>query len=173
MLNAFTSEFERYRRIGERSIGQVSDEALNWMPVPEGNSLGMIVRHLSGNLTSRFTDLLTTDGEKPWRNREAEFEERDYSRAEVEQLWGEGWSVLDTALQELTDEQLQDTVTIRGQAWTIQAALARSLAHLAHHVGQMVLIARIVQGDAWEWISIPRGCSEAYNQNPTKERVPG
>lgn len=173
MLEPFATEFHRYRAIAEKALAQVPDEALNRVPVPDGNSLAMLVRHLSGNLISRFTDFLTADGEKPWRHRDAEFEERPYSRAEVEQMWEEGWSVLESALGELTEADLGREVQIRGQAWTVDAALARSLAHVAYHVGQMVLLARVEQKRGWEWISVPKGQSEQYNLDPAKERSPG
>jgi hypothetical protein len=170
ILESFAAEYRRYRVIAERSLGQVSDEALNRVPVPDGNSMAMLVRHLSGNLISRFTDFLTADGEKPWRNREAEFEERAYTRAEVEAMWTEAWTLMDRVLGDLTEDDLARTVHIRGQPWTVHAALARSMSHLAHHVGQLVLLARIEQGQAWRWISIPKGQSEQYNRNPTLER---
>ena len=172
MIEPFATEFRRYRATAEEALAQVPDEALNRVPLPDGNSLAMLVRHLSGNLTSRFTDFLTSDGEKPWRNREGEFEERSYTREEVEKRWQEGWSVLAQVLEQLSKEDLDRTVRIRGQELTVHAALARSLAHLSYHVGQMVLLARMEQAHHWEWISIPKGESERYNQNPTKERNP-
>lgn len=170
MPEPYTTEFQRYKATAEKALAQVSDAVLNHVPVPDGNSLAMLVRHLSGNFRSRFTDFLTTDGEKPWRNRDEEFAERTYTRAEVEQLWQEGWAVLEQTLESLTEADLSRTVHIRGQALRVDAALARSLAHLAYHVGQMVLLARMAQGEDWQWISIAKGQSAQYNQNPTKER---
>ncbi|HMB94185.1 MAG TPA: DinB family protein [Rhodothermales bacterium] len=170
MIEPFATEFQRYRVIAEKSLAQVSDAALNHVPMPDGNSLAMLVRHLSGNFLSRFTDFLTTDGEKPWRHRDNEFEERSYSREEINQMWEEGWAVLEQTLHDLSEEDLNRSVQIRGRALTVHAALARSLAHLSYHVGQMVLLARIEQQQAWEWITIPKGQSEQYNANPTKER---
>ena len=173
MLESFISEFRRYRVIAEKTLAQVPDEALNHVPVPDGNSLGMLVRHVSGNLISRFTNFLTEDGEKPWRNREEEFEERTYSRREVEEMWRQAWDLLEQTLQELTSADLNRSVRIRGEELTVHDALTRSVAHLSYHVGQMVLLGRIEQKQAWEWISIPKGESERYNQNPTRERGPG
>jgi uncharacterized damage-inducible protein DinB len=173
MIEPYATEFHRYRRIAEKALEQVSDEALNRVPGPDGNSLAMLVRHLSGNLLSRFTDFLTSDGEKPWRRRDEEFEERAYTRAEVEEMWRRGWEVLDGALDSVSESDLSRKVTIRGQELRVDAALARSLAHLAYHVGQMVLMARREQGSDWIWISIPKGGSEQYNRKPTKERGPG
>lgn len=172
MLETFTTEFLRYKATAEKALVQLSDEALNRMPVVDGNAPAMIVRHLAGNITSRFTDFLTTDGEKPWRHRDAEFETRAYTRAEVDRMWQDAWAILEATLRELTEEDLARTVHIRGQALTVHAALARSLAHLAYHVGQIVLLARMEQQQAWQWISIPKGASEQYNANPAKERHP-
>jgi hypothetical protein len=139
---------------------------------PNGNSIAMLVRHLGGNLASRFTDFLTADGEKPWRNRDDEFADGVYSRAEVDEAWRAGWDVLRRELAALTDADLERQVTIRGQGLTVHAALCRSLAHAAMHVGQIILLARIVATDEWKWISIPKGQSQQYNQNPTLEKRP-
>lgn len=172
MLKDLSDEYARYRRIGEKAIKQVSDDALNEVLRPDNNSIAMIVRHISGNLLSRFTDFQNSDGEKPWRNRDSEFEETNYDRRDVEQMWAEGWEMLESALSGLTDEDLQRNVYIRGRAWTIHAALCRSLAHVSYHVGQIVFSARILNGGSWEWISIPKGKSREYNRNPTKEKKP-
>lgn len=172
MIEDFVSEYARYRAIGERAMTQVSDEALNRVLGPDGNSIAMLVRHLSGNFSSRFTDFLGTDGEKPWRQRDAEFETRPYTRAEVDTMWTTGWGVVEGQLAALTDAQMTDTVRIRGTPFTVHAALARSLSHAAYHVGQMVLLARLLATDEWRWISIPKGGSDAYNRNPTGEKGP-
>lgn len=172
MIESYATEFRRYRSIAEKALAQVPDEALNRLPHPDGNSLGMLVRHLSGNLRSRFTDFLTSDGEKPWRHRDAEFEERSYTRAEVDRLWQDGWEVLEEALEGLGEADRDRTVRIRGRELSVDAALARALGHVAYHVGQMVLLARTRRGSEWEWISIPKGGSERYNANPTKETSP-
>jgi len=170
MLEPLVNEFARYRVIAEKALAQVPDDVLNQVPVADGNSMAMLVRHLSGNLVSRFTDFLASDGEKPWRNRDAEFEERFYSRSEVDHMWQQGWSLLERTLSELSDADLATTVRIRGLELTVQAALVRSVAHVAYHVGQIVLLARNSKEETWEWISIPKGDSVEYNKNPTKER---
>jgi uncharacterized damage-inducible protein DinB len=123
----------------------------------------MIVRHVSGNLVSRFTNFLTEDGEKPNRDRDREFDERHYSRDEVNALWAQGFAALDDAVVPLTDADLERTVTIRQQPMTVHAALTRSLAHLAYHVGQIVLLARIGAAGPWESLSIPRNSSQQFN----------
>lgn len=172
MIQDFLSECRRYRAIGEKALEQVSDKNLNRVFSPEGNSIPMLVRHISGNLMSRFTDFLSSDGEKPWRNRDAEFETREYSRAEIQELWQKGWDVLEAAMKSLSDDDFAKRVSIRKQVWTVHGALIRSIAHLAYHVGQMVLIARMCAESEWKWISIPKGMSAAYNQNPKIERKP-
>jgi hypothetical protein len=172
MIKDFIDEFARYRSIGEKAIQQVSDEALNEVLSDDNNSIAMIVRHISGNLTSRFTDFLTSDGEKPWRDRDSEFEDTQYDRRDVEQMWAEGWDVMESELSKLSDEHLQRHVYIRGQVLTVHAALCRSLAHFSYHVGQIVLLARIFNGGDWKWITIPKGLSQEYNRNPTKEKGP-
>ena len=172
LIEDFRTEFTRYRILGERAIAQVSDDALNTIPAPEGNSIGMIVRHISGNLISRFTDFLTTDGEKPNRDRDREFDERSYSRQEVDRLWKSGWEVLEQQLATLQDGDANKQVTIRQQPLTVHAALSRSLAHISYHVGQLVLLVRMYATGEWESLSIPRGKSASYNQKPTKEKSP-
>jgi Protein of unknown function (DUF1572) len=171
-LKDFTDEFARYRAIGEKAMRQVSDDGLNVVIGPDNNSIAMIARHISGNLLSRFTDFLTTDGEKPWRNRDSEFEDAKYETAAVENMWIKGWDVLEAQVSQLTYEHLEQKVYIRGQAWTVHEALCRSLAHVSYHFGQIVLMARILSEGNWDWISIPKGQSRQYNANPTMEKKP-
>ena len=173
MLHDFVDEYRRYRVLGQRALAQIPDAALNRLGAPDGNSPAMLVRHLSGNLASRFTDFLASDGEKPWRDREQEFAERSYTRAEMDAMWADGWRVVETTLAGLTDADLARTVTIRGEPWSVHAALCRSLAHAAYHVGQLVLLARQSAAAPWQWLSIPKGASAAYNAAPNLERVPG
>jgi uncharacterized damage-inducible protein DinB len=172
LLTDFVDEYRRYRMTGERAIAQVPDAALDVVSAPDGNSVAMLVRHMSGNLASRFTDFLSADGEKPWRERDAEFEARAYTREEMDALWRDGWQVLETTLAGLTEADLAATVRIRGQPLTVHAALARSLAHVSYHVGQLVLLARMHAAEPWRWISIPKGASDAYNARPDMERTP-
>ena len=169
LVESIRAEYLRYKALADGAVKQVPDEELS-VPGPNGgNSLAVICWHLSGNLRSRFTDFLTSDGEKPWRNREEEFDERTVSRAEFTAKWEEGWAVLLAALADLTDEQLRGSVRIRGQSLKVHEALHRSLAHAAYHVGQMVYLAKSRRGQAWGSLSIPRGRSQAYNQDPRFE----
>jgi hypothetical protein len=130
----------------------------------------VIVWHVSGNLRSRFTDFLTTDGEKQWRKRDEEFEARSVSRTELLQKWNEGWDVLLGTLAILKDEDLARTVTIRGQALAVHEALHRSLGHTSYHVGQIVYLAHAFVGTEWTYLSIPPGGSGAYNADPKMEK---
>ena len=170
LVSDFRTEYARYRQLAEKAMSQMPDELLNRVPAPDANSAAMIVRHMSGNFVSRFTNFLTEDGEKPNRDRDAEFEERKYTRDELEELWSKGFAVLEDTLGTLSDADLERTVTIRRQPLTVHAALARSLAHLAYHVGQIVLLARISAAGPWESLSIPRGQSQSYNAAPTREK---
>jgi uncharacterized damage-inducible protein DinB len=162
-LDDFRAQYAQYRQLAEKALAQLPDSELNHVPAPEGNSVAMIVRHVSGNLVSRFTNFLTEDGEKPDRDRDREFDERPYLRDEVNALWAMGFAVLDDAIAPLADADLERTVTIRQQPMTVHAALTRSLAHLAYHVGQIVLLARIGAADPWESLSIPRNKSPQFN----------
>ena len=148
-MKDFADEFLRYKLAGQKAITQLSAADLNKIPGAEMNSIAMIVRHISGNLASRFTDFLTTDGEKSWRNREEEFAQIEYDHAQIMQLWESGWQVLESELVKLTDEDLSREVTIRGQALTVHQALLRSLAHIANHVGQIILLARMQAQENW------------------------
>jgi hypothetical protein len=164
------SEYRRYKRLGDESLRQLDGDALTRHPPGDGNSVAMLVWHLSGNLRSRFTDFLTTDGEKPWRDRESEFAARAVSPAEVTAKWEDGWSILFAALAALADADLPRTVKIRGQDLTVLEALHRSMAHASYHVGQIVFLARSLRGERWQWLSIPPGKSDEYNRKATREK---
>ena len=168
----FIDEYKRYRALGEKAMAQVSDEALNHVPVADGNSIAMLARHVGGNLVSRFTDFLTADGEKPWRNRDGEFADGQFTRADVENAWKTGFDLVEAELENLTDDDLTQAVKIRGIELTVHEALCRSLSHAASHVGQIVLLAKIAAGNHWATLSIPKGKSAQYNQNPTAEKAP-
>jgi putative acetyltransferase len=163
------AEFTRYRRLAEAALGQLEDADLARADAG-GNSVAVICWHVGGNLHSRFTDFLTSDGEKPWRRREEEFERRAVSRSELLAHWEEGWAALRDTLAHLTDADLGRTVTIRGQPLRVIEALHRALAHVSYHVGQVVALARQLRGEAWRFLSIPPGQSEQYNARPTMEK---
>jgi uncharacterized damage-inducible protein DinB len=156
--------FAYYKKLAERAIDQVSDEQLVVTLDHEGNSIATIVKHMAGNMRSRWTDFLTADGEKPDRNRDSEFEEPPATRAELLGLWEAGWSCLFSALQPLTDADLIRTVTIRGEKHSVMQAINRQLAHYPHHVGQIVLLAKHFAGDRWQTLSVPRKGSAEFNR---------
>jgi uncharacterized damage-inducible protein DinB len=156
MLEAIEGEYRRYKRLGESAFEQLTAEDLAYVPAAEGNSVAMIVWHVSGNLKSRFTDFLTSDGEKPWRQRDSEFEERTVTPEELRRKWDDGWSVLFAALEPLTDADLQRQVSIRGETLPVRDALLRSVTHTSHHVGQIVLLGKSRRGAAWRTLSIPK-----------------
>ena len=170
IISSIKYEYLRYKKLGEGAIIQTPEDGLNKVFGDDNNSISVIAAHISGNLNSRFTDFLTTDGEKPWRRRDAEFEKRNLTKSELLQLWDDGWVVLLTTLDELSDVDLDKTITIREKELTVADALHRSLAHVSYHVGQIVYIARMIVGKEWKSLSIPRGGSNAYNQNQDKEK---
>jgi hypothetical protein len=172
VVGSIEGEYRRYKQLGDAALGQVPDEQLSAAGGPASNSIAAMVWHVSGNLASRFTDFLHSDGEKPWRDRESEFERRTVSRAELGAKWEEGWRVLFTALSAVTDAHLAQPVAIRGVALPVVDALHRSLAHTAYHVGQIVFLAKALRGDEWKWLTIPPGGSGQYNQNPAREKPP-
>jgi len=164
ILESIESEFHRYKRLGDKAVAQVAAEALTRKPAGEGNSVATLVWHVSGNLRSRFTDFLTTDGEKPWRDRDSEFVARAVTPAEVLAKWEEGWAVVTATLAGLRDEDLARAVTIRSESLSVLDALHRSLGHTSYHVGQIVFLSRLLCGNDWQWLSIPPGQSEAFNR---------
>ena len=172
MLESIEGEYLRYKKLGEDAMAQLDPGQLT-APGPGGtNSIAIIVWHVAGNFQSRFTDFLTTDGEKPWRKREEEFADRHVTVGALLAKWEAGWKVLQGALSALSDADLEREVTIRQQPLLVREALLRSLAHASYHVGQMVLTARAAKGAGWNFLSIPPGKSDEYNKAPTKEKPP-
>ncbi len=162
LIASIEAEYRRYKTLGEGAIDQLADSQLA-LVAGTGNSIVTIVWHLAGNLKSRFTDFLTADGEKPWRDRDSEFLAREVSRKELQTKWEDGWRVLFAALTDLSDVDLGRTVTIRGEPHTVAQALHRSLAHASYHVGQIVYEAKALRGADWRYLSIPPGQSARFN----------
>jgi hypothetical protein len=159
-LRDIARTFRNYKTLGERAVAQVSDEDLHRLVDPEANSIAIVVKHLAGNLRSRFTDFLTTDGEKPTRNRDSEFEMPGrVSRDEMVAAWESGWAVALAAIDGLAREDLERTVYIRGEGFLVVEALNRLAAHAAYHVGQIVFLAKHFAGPHWTSLSIPRNRS--------------
>jgi uncharacterized damage-inducible protein DinB len=169
LTKSFLDEYARYRASAEKAMAQISDEALNRVVSADGNSIATLVRHISGNMISRFTDFMASDGEKSWRERDAEFDAGPFSRAEVDDAWKRGWEVLEREVGRLRDEDFTRTVTIRGQGMTVLEALLRNVTHIAMHIGQIILLARVSAGDEWKTLSIPRGQSRQFNEQLARE----
>src|SRR5690348_6910054 len=155
-----------YKGLAERAMAQTPDEAFSKSLGAESNSIAVIVKHLAGNMRSRFTDFLTSDGEKPDRNRDGEFEAAPQTRAEIMALWEAGWKHVFDAIAPLTDEDLARTVKIRGEAHSVMQALNRQVAHYSYHVGQIVFLAKhfAASGSGWTAVTIPRGKSGDFTQ---------
>jgi hypothetical protein len=155
--------FRYYKKLGERAMQQVSDEHLFTTLDAESNSIAIIVKHMTGNMRSRWTDFLTTDGEKPNRNRDSEFVDPLPTRAALMADWEDGWSRVLGILKSLTEADLTRTVTIRGEAHSVMQAVNRQLAHYPHHVGQIVLLAKHFACEKWQSLSVPRNKSAEFN----------
>ncbi len=163
-LDEARRQMRGHKRLGEGAIAQVNDEELFRSIDPEANSIAIIVKHLAGNMRSRFTDFLTSDGEKPDRDRDQEFEiSSRVSRGAVMGWWERGWQCVFDALSDLQPEDVLRTVTIRGEPHTVLQAINRQIAHYAYHVGQIVLLAKHFRSQDWKSLSIPRGKSQEYN----------
>jgi hypothetical protein len=160
-----------HKRMGEAAMSQLQDKDFFLTLDPESNSIAILVKHLAGNMRSRFTDFLTTDGEKPDRFRDREFEITSATtRAEVMKWWEEGWAVVLAAIEGLKPEDVMRTITIRGEAHTVLQAINRQIAHYAQHTGQIVFLAKHLRSSEWKTLSIPRGRSEEFKTLPPKTR---
>lgn len=156
--------FRYYKKLGEGAMAQLSDEEVLCKPNELSNSIALIVHHLNGNMLSRWTDFLNSDGEKPWRDREAEFEKSYTSKAEMLEAWEKGWKCLLDALESLKPEELSKIIYIRNEGQTVLEAIQRQLAHYPHHVGQILYQAKILKGDEFKSLSIPKGKSDSFNK---------
>jgi hypothetical protein len=156
--------FRYYKTLGERAMAQVTDEQLVTVLDEEMNSIALVVKHMAGNMRSRWTNFLTSDGEKPDRNRDTEFVDAPAGRDAVLRVWEEGWQCVFRAVEPLTGNDLTRTVTIRGEPHSVMQAINRQIAHYAYHVGQIVLLAKHFSHDRWQSLTIPRRKSVEFNQ---------
>ena len=156
--------FRYYKKLAERAMEQVTDEQLLAVLDGEANSIAIIVKHMAGNMRSRWMDFLTSDGEKPDRNRESEFEDPPATREALMKLWEQGWNYLFTALEPLSQADMDRTITIRGEAHSVMQAINRQMGHYSYHCGQIVFLAKHLQHDQWKSLSIPRGKSADFNR---------
>jgi hypothetical protein len=162
-LESTKKQFEYYKMLGDKTISQLPDDKLFWQYNEESNSIAIIVKHLSGNMLSRWTDFLTSDGEKDWRNRDEEFENDIKTKTELIQKWDDGWNCFFNALNSLKEDDLSKTIYIRNQGHTVLEAINRQLAHYPYHIGQMVFIGKMICNEKWVSLSIPKGNSKTYN----------
>ena len=163
-LTSTLKQFRYYKTLGEKTMDQIPDKALFWQHDQASNSIFTIVKHLSGNMISRWTAFLNSDGEKPNRNREAEFDNDVRTREELMKSWDQGWDCLFRALEPLKEQDLNRIVYIRAEPHSVTEAINRQLAHYPYHIGQIVFIGKMLCGDNWKSLSIPRGQSEQFNR---------
>jgi len=173
IVEGFTRIFANYRKMAEKAMEQLSDEELFYTPTPESNSVAILLKHMSGNLHSRFSDFYTSDGEKPDRNRDAEFVTATDNAVALKEQWARSWAILENLLASMQQSDLERTVYIRGEAHTVFDALQRQLAHYAYHTGQIVYIAKMLRDVQWQTLSIPRNGSDAFLHNRMPEQNPG
>ncbi|WP_034970579.1 DUF1572 domain-containing protein [Chryseobacterium sp. FH1] len=163
MKDLFIKRFQYYKELGDKSLAQLSGEQIFWQYNEESNSIAIIIKHIAGNMLSRWTNFLTEDGEKPWRNRDSEFENTFKTKEEVLEYWEKGWLCLFEALNQITDENLNATIYIRGEAHSVVDAVFRQLAHYPYHIGQIVYIAKMMKNEDWQTLSIARNKSADFN----------
>jgi len=152
-----------YKDLGEKTFEQLEEKDFHFQPSSESNSIAVIVQHMTGNMLSRWTNFLTEDGEKEWRDRDDEFEIHQYSKQQIIDLWNKGWSCFLEAIESLTENDLTKAVSIRQEQLSVVDAINRQMAHYPYHVGQIVYIGRIIKNNEWRNLSIPKGQSQAYN----------
>jgi hypothetical protein len=162
-LSSIKKQFRYYQSLGDRAIEQVNEEQMHWQYNPGSNSIAVIIKHIAGNSLSRWSDFLTSDGEKEWRNRDEEFEDTATSKAGLIELWNKGWQCLYNAIDSLTEEDLLRVVYIRNESRSVIEAINRQLAHIPYHVGQIVYLAKMVSGENWKSLTIPKGQSKTFN----------
>ena len=163
-LQVVQKRFQSVKELGDKTLAQMEEAQLHWAYNEESNSIAVIVKHVSGNMISRWTNFLTTDGEKPTRNRDDEFEDSLHGKEAIISAWDKGWQVFLEALASLTESDLQGDVTIRGERLAVIDAIERQMAHYAQHVGQIIYIAKQVKGTDWQTLSIPKGQSQAFTE---------
>lgn len=162
-LSSIVKQFEYYKSLGDKTLNQLSFEETQWQNDEHVNSVAIIVKHISGNMLSRWTNFLTEDGEKPWRQRDDEFVDSFKTHEDLSACWENGWLCLFNAINPLKTEDLERIIYIRNQGHTVTEAINRQLAHYAYHIGQMVFLGKLIKGEDWQSLSIPKGNSRTYN----------
>jgi hypothetical protein len=164
-LDTVIKRLKYYKHLSEQAFDQLEEKDLHFQPSSGSNSIAVIIQHMAGNMLSRWTDFLTSDGEKEWRQRDGEFEIHSYSKQQLIDLWEKGWTCFFDALLSLKEEDLLKTVYIRKEPMTALDAINRQLAHYPHHIGQILYVGKMIRNDEWKSLSIPKGQSENYNKN--------
>jgi hypothetical protein len=164
-LNTAIRRLKYYKELGDKTIAQLNDEQLHYAPNEESNSIAVIIQHMSGNMLSRWTNFLTEDGEKEWRQRDAEFEMHNWNKQQVIETWEKGWRCFFDALASLKEVDLLKTVTIRQERLTVIDAINRQLAHYPYHIGQIIYVGKEIKNHEWTNLSIPKGDSAKYNSS--------
>jgi hypothetical protein len=164
-LSASLKRMKYYKELGEKTFDQLNDKEFHFQPSSESNSIAVMIQHIAGNMLSRFTNFLTEDGEKEWRNRDDEFEVHNYTKQQLIDLWGTGWKCFFDAVGSLNENDLVKTITIRSEELSVTDAIIRQLAHYPYHIGQIVYVGRLIKNENWKNLSIPKGASQAYNQS--------
>jgi hypothetical protein len=162
-LKSMTKRFKFYKDLGDKTFEQLHEDDFDFLSAEECNSIAMIIQHLYGNMLSRWTDFLTTDGEKEWRQRDAEFEKSGLSKEQLIDLWEKGWNCVFETLSDLRTKDLKKTITIRDEKLSVVDAINRQLAHYAYHVGQIIYAAKIIRNKEWKNLSVPKNQSAAFN----------
>ena len=168
-LNSALKQFAYYKTLGERTFDQLNEKQLFWQYNSESNSIAIIINHLWGNMKSRWTDFLTSDGEKKWRKRDLEFETQIESKEKLMAKWETGWTCLFEALQTINDKNFQTEIFIRNQSHSIPDAVNRQMMHYAYHIGQVVYLGRMIKSEKWKNLSVEKGGSAAYNQKKNSQ----
>ncbi|WP_370479586.1 DUF1572 family protein [Tamlana flava] len=164
-LTSITKQFEYYKSLGDKTFSQLTFDEMLWQSNEDANSISIIVKHMVGNMLSRWTNFLTEDGEKTWRKRDDEFIDSYQTKEEIIAAWESGWYCLFNAINPLEKKDLEHIIYIRNGGHTVIEALNRQLAHYSYHVGQIVFLGKLIKGDEWKSLSIPKGDSSKYNQN--------
>lgn len=168
-LDSVLKQFRYYKSLGDKSMTFLNDHDIHWQYNDQSNSMAVMVKHIAGNMLSRWTNFLTEDGEKSWRHRDQEFEDTISSKAEMLEVWEKGWVVLFNAITPLQEDDLNRIVYIRNEGHTVTEAINRQLMHYGYHIGQMVYLARMIAGENWTSLSIPKGQSVEYNERKFSE----
>jgi len=170
MKDLFLKRFEYYKSLGDKSLQQLSEEQVFWQYNEESNSIAVIISHIAGNMLSRWTNFLTEDGEKSWRNRDEEFVNTMSTKQEVLDFWEKGWKCFFDALGQITEENMYSTIYIRGEAHSVADAVFRQLAHYPYHIGQIVYLAKMMKNEDWKTLSIARNKSQEFNMEMKKKQ---